>query len=1345
MSFATLQRKARGAPGVAGAAPARAGPGAGTVRAPAWTSARVASPFRLAGVQRQVKVGGANDAAEHEANRTADHVTSGSSASMPTISRLESLQREVTEKRDRETAPQTGPVQRAEGDSAGAENTAPAVQRAESKMDDGAAPVQRAETAESRDAASVQRCCGCPGQQMENRPSGTASVLCKFRDESDPGESVRRKEANDMDTAAAHAIATKDSGSPLRPDVRGTLETRLGADLSGVRVHEGAAAHESAAALNARAFTHKSDIWLGRGESQDNLHLMAHEATHVVQQGAAVRTSAAVRDNDAPRQEEDSGAPVVRRSIWSKITGVAGAVWDHTGGVLVDAAGKVIGYAKDLAWKVVKELAPQWLIDFIEEVGEVGGSIIDYLRKKATAGFDAVFGGLTRAGDFLSGIVKGFGKMLNSAGEILAALGHGDCQPLFDALGRLGDILSEMAGEAWDRIKDFFAPVGDFLSTLWDKLKDAASAVWDGIKSIFNKIWDATQPIRDALGAAWDWIKDKLGIGGGDSSGDSSGGLIGWISDKISAAWDWVTDKMQPVLGPLKSFVAKIKAILPIDAILDLRKKVHEWLQHVGYMIKNMRKPQGVTENQGSLRDKILPAVKGAILGLRDKIVGAGAWIADKIGGVGGTVANFFSNLRDNFILKYFAGALSWVEDKVNGLTSWVQSGVTGLFNTVGRGVAKLADFVEPVLNVLKKIVAVVANVVKELPGLILGPVWRAIPACIREPIKKFLINHILNHIPIISTFLKVPEIWSKIQKMVMNFLTQVFVNGDLSGAAMTVIRFVLEAVGVDVDLFLTVLANAISALDDIIMHPIKFLTNLFDAVKKGTGQFISRIGTHLINGLVAWLVGPLADLGVKPLKDLTLTSILDMVLQILGISADKLQKKLEKAVGPKAVRLLTEAWNWIKALITGGLAGLWEQIQNRLSDLWNIVIGGITEWITTELIEAGIERLVEMSNPVGAIIEAIRTIYTFVTFIVSKINQILQVANSVVNSISKIAAGAIGDAANAIEDAMARTVPQIIAFFADWIGIGDPGPTIHDIVKKIQGKVDAALDWLIDKAIGIGKSILKGLGLRDDEKEGEEEESPKWKAGVAGVTSDLEAMSATGLEEAAIEAKFPEWKATYGFSELEVTVVGDDFEIDGSMSPKKKTVARKGSGLHKGTPDDPIPIHWYKPEGDYTTPLSLVDPDTDKKFTASMFGSVTKDDPRRGHSGDTVTLGVSSANRISKGKVLTRTGGTAGERGGGQGALIRILDKFGYDMSAAGDEADHVKDLGFSGIDDLNNLWPLQSATNQIGRTYYSSYMVEYLENKKEEKGNLTSLDGKSFKVIGFQWPPPKLPGGRD
>ena len=73
-------------------------------------------------------------------------------------------------------------------------------------------------------------------------------------------------------------------GAPVSRSVRDRVEPALGADLSQVRVHTGPAAASAAASVDARAFTLGTDVVLGKGESPSDLSLMAHEATHVVQQ-----------------------------------------------------------------------------------------------------------------------------------------------------------------------------------------------------------------------------------------------------------------------------------------------------------------------------------------------------------------------------------------------------------------------------------------------------------------------------------------------------------------------------------------------------------------------------------------------------------------------------------------------------------------------------------------------------------------------------------------------------------------------------------------------------------------------------------------------------------------------------------------------------------------------------------------------------------------------------------------------------------------------------------------------------------------------------------------------------
>ena len=86
----------------------------------------------------------------------------------------------------------------------------------------------------------------------------------------------------------AHIDAMRGGGTPLSGKVRRRLEKGLGADLSSVRVHTGSGADALSRAMAAKAFTNGSDIFFTEGayspSSKDGLRLLAHEATHTVQQ-----------------------------------------------------------------------------------------------------------------------------------------------------------------------------------------------------------------------------------------------------------------------------------------------------------------------------------------------------------------------------------------------------------------------------------------------------------------------------------------------------------------------------------------------------------------------------------------------------------------------------------------------------------------------------------------------------------------------------------------------------------------------------------------------------------------------------------------------------------------------------------------------------------------------------------------------------------------------------------------------------------------------------------------------------------------------------------------------------
>ena len=157
------------------------------------------------------------------------------------------------------------------------------VQKAEAGKPEEKKPVQKAEAPKmpEKKADAVQKAEAKPPEQKvdDKKPVQKDGAVG-----GGPGASG----GGNMAAAAGQAIASKGAGQPLNQSTRGRLESGLGVDLGHVRVHDDARAREAASDLNARAFTHGSDIWLGEGASQQDTQLMAHEATHVVQQAGGV-------------------------------------------------------------------------------------------------------------------------------------------------------------------------------------------------------------------------------------------------------------------------------------------------------------------------------------------------------------------------------------------------------------------------------------------------------------------------------------------------------------------------------------------------------------------------------------------------------------------------------------------------------------------------------------------------------------------------------------------------------------------------------------------------------------------------------------------------------------------------------------------------------------------------------------------------------------------------------------------------------------------------------------------------------------------------------------------------
>jgi hypothetical protein len=108
----------------------------------------------------------------------------------------------------------------------------------------------------------------------------------------------------DPDAAGSPAPASLDRAlagpsTGMAPSVLAHMEQRFGHDFSGVRIHTGATAQDSARELNADAYTVGRDVVFGAGQYAPETHrgrrLIAHELTHVVQQSSAPAAPASNR------------------------------------------------------------------------------------------------------------------------------------------------------------------------------------------------------------------------------------------------------------------------------------------------------------------------------------------------------------------------------------------------------------------------------------------------------------------------------------------------------------------------------------------------------------------------------------------------------------------------------------------------------------------------------------------------------------------------------------------------------------------------------------------------------------------------------------------------------------------------------------------------------------------------------------------------------------------------------------------------------------------------------------------------------------------------------------------
>lgn len=275
--------------------------------------------------------------------------------------------------------------------------------------------------------------------------------------------------------------------------------------------------------------------------------------------------------------------------------------------------------------------------------------------------------------------------------------------------------------------------------------------------------------------------------------------------------------------------------------------------------------------------------------------------------------------------------------------------------------------------------------------------------------------------------------------------------------------------------LLLSVLAKAASVIGDIIAHPLRFIGNLFSAVKKGFTNFVDRIGEHLEKVILKIVLGMLPP-GIRLPDTFDAAGIFSLALDVLGLSKDKIRERAVDKLGEPVVNALEETFDLFIIFKKEGFAGLWMHIKDRIGDLKEQVIGQVKDYLSETIIKAAIKYLLSALTPVSGFIKACETIINMAIFFIENLKNILLLLDAILDAFVDVAKGKLENAAGKVEAALQDILLIGIKFLAALIGIKFDviSAKIGKLFAAIKSPIDRAINWLFDKA----KAFAEKTGL---------------------------------------------------------------------------------------------------------------------------------------------------------------------------------------------------------------------------------------------------------------------------
>ncbi len=585
------------------------------------------------------------------------------------------------------------------------------------------------------------------------------------------------------------------SGEPLPASLRRRYEAALGHDLGGVRLHRGIAAERATGDLQARAFTYRNHIWLGPNADPADTRLMAHELTHVVQQGHApalphrVALGLPTRAANSPQGPSSGqgagsatttgGSGVQRWSLMGGLRRLGGSVVSGVRAVgrgIASVGRGLLNLGRDALLALVRRISPEFARLF--ERDGIGG----FLRDLIARGFRALFGGVIARVRRIFGFGS-IGERFRSLGSafvaIVGQLARNDCSGITRAAERFGSFMSRIFEPIATRIRSMADAVSGFFRDVWNAvgapvmrfLREIGGAIWQSIRGFISSVGRVISRVKNALGRAWSRVKSWLGIEAEEGTGEG-GGLWNWIKGKAAALWNRIKGPLQPILGPLRVVGGVLLVLSPVGPILLVIRAWPHLRQAFQWVRERWHDLNLVVRARRLFANTVLPAVRDGATRVGEFLVNAADWLLGLLGRVSSGIQSVTGRLSGG-ILAPLGRVVDLIAGNFRRMVEWARSGLRWAAGNARSLFRRLIEFIQPIIDVLRRIIAIAVNPFG-IPGLLMGTLWRIIPDCLKGPIINFILGILIRVIRAIPGMFALGVLWPFIRAAVLGFLERV-------------------------------------------------------------------------------------------------------------------------------------------------------------------------------------------------------------------------------------------------------------------------------------------------------------------------------------------------------------------------------------------------------------------------------------------------------------------------------------------------------------------------------------------------------------------------------------------